>query len=93
MAKDVVEHDVAGSRFVIRLGDEDAELTYKRVGKRIVLIHTGVPHALEGQGLAAKLAHAALEFARANYLSVIPSCPYIATYLERHPEYKVLVRS
>ena len=88
----MVEHDAAGSRFVIRLGEEEAELTYRLVGSRFVLEHTEVPKSQRGRGLADELAHAALEYARANYLSVIPICPFVKKYLERHPEYEVLVR-
>ena len=83
---DVVEHDAAGSRFVIRRGDATAELTYQLRGSRIVLVHTGVPRELQGHGLADALAHAALEYARANQLEVVPDCPFVRAYLKRHPE-------
>lgn len=55
--------------------------------------HTEVPPALEGQGIAAKLAKTALDYARDNEILVMPYCPYIKVYLERHPEYKSLVRT
>jgi predicted GNAT family acetyltransferase len=86
-----VENDVAGSRFVIRTENGDAELTYTVAGSQIILKHTEVPKALRGGGLAGTLAHAALEYARSNGLKVIPVCPYVIAYLTRHPEYQDLV--
>jgi len=50
-----------------------------------------VPAAAEGQGHAAALAVAALDFARSEGKSVIPSCPYVAAYIGRHPDYADLV--
>jgi len=57
----------------------------------LVLIHTEVPAALEGRGLASRLARAGLEMARARGLKVIVKCPFVASFIERHPEYQDLV--
>jgi len=43
-------------------------------------------HPNKGVGIAGKLSHAALEFARDNGLKVVARCPFIATYMRRHPE-------
>jgi predicted GNAT family acetyltransferase len=55
------------------------------------LIHTEVPEPLSGRGIASRLAHAALVYARENGLRVIPTCPFVRSYLERHPEFQELV--
>ena len=55
------------------------------------MMHTEVPEASEGQGFGATLAEAALEFARRDGAKVIPSCPFVAAYIERHPGYADLV--
>jgi len=52
-----------------------------------------VPPALEGRGIAGKLARAALDYARERKLSVIPRCPFVAAYIRKHPEYQSLVRA
>ncbi|MGH2634003.1 MAG: GNAT family N-acetyltransferase [Tepidiformaceae bacterium] len=41
--------------------------------------------------MAGRLAVAGLDYARANGLRVIASCPYVHSYIERHPEYQDLV--
>jgi predicted GNAT family acetyltransferase len=88
----VVERDESTSRFVIRSGKEHPFLRYNQIGSHIVLEHTEVPRAQQGQGLAGALAKAALEYARENNLSVIPVCPFVLSYLSRHPEYQSLVK-
>jgi predicted GNAT family acetyltransferase len=54
-------------------------------------MHTEVPRALEGRGYAAALATAALDQARREGIRIIPSCPYVKAFLQRHPEYADLV--
>ena len=86
-ASQPVEHDAAGQRFVIRLpGGEEAVLTYGRSGKILDFIHTFVPPALRGQGLADRVVRAGFDYARERGLKVVPSCPYVGTWLRRHPE-------
>ncbi len=64
---------------------------YLQVANRIIFTHTEVDPALEGRGIASKLARHVLEYAREKGYEVMPLCPYIAGYISRHPEYKPLV--
>jgi len=86
-----VQHSIEAGRFEIRYGDDLARLEYRIHGSTIVYTHTVVPPALERHGLAAKLAKHALEYARTNGLSVEPLCPYVANYIQEHPQYADLV--
>jgi uncharacterized protein len=59
---------------------------------RIAFVHTEVYEFYEGLGLGGRLARAALEDARARGLVVMPLCPFIAGYIERHlDEYRDIV--
>lgn len=80
------------NRFEVEVDGHIAELTFRRRGDVIHYTHTGVPKALEGRGIAGRLATAALEYARDEGLSVVPDCPYVRGYIEKHPEYQDLVR-
>lgn len=68
-----------------------ALLAYREDDGRIDLLHTEVPDELEGQGIGGALVKAALEHARAANLQVVPSCPFVGSYLRRHLEYVDLV--
>jgi predicted GNAT family acetyltransferase len=67
------------------------EILYRRDPGRVVLVHTEVSPALEGQGLASRLVAGALDDIRARGLRVVPICPFVRSYLRRHPEYEDLV--
>ena len=89
----VVEHDRAGSRFLVKLQGYEACVMYRLLGKEIDLYHTYVPEVFRGRGMAEKLCKAAFEYAKANALAVIPSCSYISeAYLKRHTEYEPLTK-
>jgi uncharacterized protein len=80
------------SRYELRLGGSLIGLAaYRRRGDRIVFTHTEVDEAHEGKGFAGRLAAGALDDARSQGLDVVPLCPFIAAYIERHPEYEDLV--
>ena len=57
----------------------------------VVFRHTEVDDAFEGQGVGSALVRGALEDARAQRLAVLPVCPFVRGYLERHPEHANLV--
>jgi predicted GNAT family acetyltransferase len=65
--------------------------TYRRIGDRIVFIHTETDPALKGRGVASRLAAGALDDVRARGLKVTPKCPFIAAYIRRHRAYQDLV--
>ena len=51
-------------------------------------VHTEIGDAYAGQGLAGRLAAAALTAVRASGRRAIPHCPFIAGYIRKHPEYE-----
>ncbi|MDB5857751.1 MAG: hypothetical protein JWQ76_1440 [Ramlibacter sp.] len=82
----------AQSRYEMTAGGELAAWAeYRRDGAVMRLTHTEVQGAYEGQGLASQLAAFALDDARRQGLRVVPDCPFMARYIERHPEYADLV--
>jgi predicted GNAT family acetyltransferase len=57
----------------------------------IAFVHTEVDERLQGQGLADRLIRFALEDARARGLEVLPFCPFVKAFIERHREFEALV--
>lgn len=85
-----IEH-IPGSAFHARVAGDRGVLEYHLSGERMEIRHTFVPAALRGRGIAGQLVRAALDHARAEGLRVVPSCPYAAEWIERHPDYADLV--
>jgi uncharacterized protein len=81
-----VVHNASNQRFEINTDGQLSILEYTFKNNRLFLTHTEVPPAFENQGLGTKLAHAALEYARQNDLTVIAICPFVQGYIAGHPE-------
>ena len=85
-----IEHDAAAGRFSTQVDGLSCEASYRLVdsgaGPVMHLLHTGVPPALAGQGIAARLVAAALAEARSQGWRVRPVCSYVQVYMRRHPE-------
>jgi predicted GNAT family acetyltransferase len=86
-----VQNEQSFHRFAVHVGEATAMLAYKQEGDTIYLVHTEVPASMEGQGIGGKLAKAGLDYARENSLKVVARCPFVASYVQRHPEYSDLV--
>lgn len=87
-----VQHDPSRHRFFLEVNGGTAELSYRRLGDRTLdLVHTGVPEAAAGQGIAGTLATAAFAWARENGMTLVVSCPFVKKWLERHPKEQDLV--
>lgn len=86
------EDGPSGGRYVIRLGGgAEAEMSYqRRADGSLVVTHTGVPPAYEGQGIAARLVDALIADARAQGFKIVPLCSYVAAQFRRHPEWQDL---
>jgi predicted GNAT family acetyltransferase len=81
-----------GHRYEARIDGELAGfIDYRVHGRRIALIHTEVLPAHQGKGIGQRLASFALEDARRRDLRVVASCPYVRSYVERHPETQDIV--
>ena len=93
MADYVVHRNEDAHRFETILGAKIAKIDYAQSNGRLNLIHTEVPKEYERRGIATNLAKAALQYAQAEKLEVIPTCPFISTYIKRHPEYLGIVAS
>ena len=73
-------------RFEVDLGDSTALAVYTLMTGKIMFTHTEVPPAHEGRGIGTALIRAGLDAARERGLEVIPTCPFFASYMKRHPE-------
>ena len=89
--RDDVTNNEAEQRYELRIEGNVALIQYRRTGDTIYYLHTEVPRALEGRGIAGAMARAALDEAAQHNLVVVPLCPFVAGYIRKHPEYQRLV--
>ena len=74
--------------FVILRNDEVlAELTYSVGGALAILDHTDVDERLRGTGAGARLVKAAVEWARAEKMQIVPLCPFAKSVFDKTPDY------
>jgi predicted GNAT family acetyltransferase len=79
-------------RYEARLGDRVAAYSeYVLRPGRVVFTHTIVEPELEGRGIGSSLVRAELDDVRQRGLKVTPLCPFVRTFIRRHPEYQDLV--
>jgi uncharacterized protein len=81
-----VRHNAAAGRFEADVEGGIAHADYRMQGRVMRIVHTQVPVAAEGRGIAGQVVRAALEHARAHGLRVQPMCGYVRSYMQRHPE-------
>lgn len=86
-----IQHKPDQHRFETTIDGQLCVIDYQRDGNHLTLPHVGVAKALEGRGIAAQLTQTALDWARAEHCRVIPVCPYVQSWLRRHPEYQDLL--
>src|SRR5262249_16001987 len=68
-----------------------AFIEYKVSRDILFLIHTEVPRALEGKGVASTIVQKALQYAKDNNYKIVPICPYVQSYLKKHKEWNDIV--
>jgi predicted GNAT family acetyltransferase len=83
----VVVDDEAAQRFAATIGGDHAgSIEYVVTHGRLALIHTEVLPEYEGKGVGSGLVRFAIAEARRRELRVIPTCPFVRSYVESHPE-------
>jgi len=87
-----IRNNTALNRFEIEVDGQLAVAYYRMTPGVITFVHTEVPQALSGRGVATKLIRGALEMVRAQGLKVVPQCPFVSAFMGKHPEYNDLLR-
>lgn len=85
-----ITHNPANHAFEVWIEGQLSKLDYIQDAKNFVITHVGVYPEHRGQGVAAKIVEAALQYAKENSLRVIPMCSYAAAYIRRNPRHMEL---
>lgn len=75
-----------GNRFYTEIDGRIAEVEFTQHDGGLDIIHTRVPKALEGQGIAGELVKHTYNYAEKEGLKPLATCPYAVAWLKRHGE-------
>jgi predicted GNAT family acetyltransferase len=89
---DEIVNNRAHHRYELVVEGHLAATYYKLSDDAITFIHTEVPPELGGKGVGSALIRGALDQVRAEGLKVIPECPFVKGYIDKHPEYADLLK-
>lgn len=79
-------------QYEFRVGKYLAKIEYIKTNNgEIYLTHTEVPSALEGKGIGSQLVEKALTDIENKKLRLVPLCPFVAGYIQKHPEWRRIV--
>lgn len=89
-----VRDNPAKNRYEAWLGDDLAGFAeYDRRDDAIAFTHTEVDDRFEGRGVGGALARGALDDVRAGgRYAVVPLCPFIRSWIDKHPDYQDLLQ-
>jgi predicted GNAT family acetyltransferase len=87
-----IEDDREQSRFEVFVDEVRAGFTdYHSQPGLITLLDTEIDPAFEGRGIGTRFVAGVLDEIRARDARVLPICPFVRAFLQRHPEYADLV--
>jgi predicted GNAT family acetyltransferase len=87
-----VTDNSADRRYEIRLDGELAGFAEYRLRPGLIeLVHTEIEEEFEGRGAGGQLVSFALDDARERGLAVLPFCPFVNDYMQRHRQHADLV--
>lgn len=78
-------------QFELLLEDGKALMEYALKDSKINLLHTEVPVKYRGNNIASTLTKKVLDYAKRKNWNVMPFCPFVAKYIDNHPEYHDLL--
>ncbi|MDQ8027735.1 MAG: GNAT family N-acetyltransferase [Brevundimonas sp.] len=87
MSEAEIRNNPDQNRYELTIDGQVAVVTYNLSPPNLMITETLVPQALEGQGIANRLAQYVIADARARELLLLPVCPFFSAYLKKHPEH------
>lgn len=86
-----IRNEVEAKRYALEVNGQTAVVTYNLIQGGLMVTETLVPQALEGQGIASRLARHVLADVKARGLVILPVCPFFVGYLKKHSEWAEVV--
>jgi uncharacterized protein len=88
-----VTFNPASRRYEMPAGEHVVYADIRREGDVVYIDYVFAPPALRGTGAAGKFMEGLMSVFRTENLKTVPLCGYAATWVQRHPEYKELLKA
>lgn len=86
-----IRDDRAAHRYSLDIDGQTAVVIYNAVAGGLLITETIVPQNLEGRGVASRMARHVLADARERGLRILPTCPFFARFVQKHPEHADII--
>lgn len=86
-----LKNNKAANRFEMLFEKHLSVIEYEIKGDVIALLHTEVDPALEGRGAGTAIVEKTLKHIEDSGLQLLPLCPFVSAYINRHPEWERIV--
>ncbi|MDO4895035.1 MULTISPECIES: GNAT family N-acetyltransferase [Moraxella] len=87
-----ITHSPTTQRFETTIDGHTAYLSYEVLNEDTLNYnHTIVPSELGGRGIGSALVKFALEYAQQHHKKIVPSCSFVAAYIDKKTEYQQLL--
>lgn len=91
-----IKHDQTETKGVFFVGEKLkplAEMTYSKAGAETIIIdHTQVSDELKGLGAGKQLVKAAVDYARAKNIKIIPLCTFAKSVFDKVQEFRDVLK-
>lgn len=88
-----IKNNTTEMRYELSVEGATAFIAYQMKSGKIYLTHTEVPEQLKGKGIGSALLKNVLSMIAKEHLEMVPLCSFVAAYIERHPEWKKLLKN
>ena len=86
-----IHDNTEATRYELTVDGQTAVVIYNKVAGGLLITETIVPVPLEGRGIASRMAKHVLADLKQRDMVILPTCPFFAGYLKKHPEYAEVV--
>lgn len=81
-----IRNNTDARRYELDLEGQTATVAYNLTGPNLMITETLVPTALEGRGIASRMARHVIDDARRRDLLILPVCTFFGHFFQKHPD-------
>ena len=81
-----IRNNAEAHRYELDVDGQTATVAYNLTGPKLMITETLVPTALEGRGIASRMARHIIDDAHGRGLVILPVCTFFGHFFQKHPD-------